>query len=129
MDGSSGKWTIYFLAGSVSHGHGTSAWPGLSGAPTECMQGINVPLSPSLSSTALPMRVIMRMITTTYGESEISIPILQIGESNGPIANGMTYIVLPAMQFLNMPRSFSFISAGSAQLLVGPAWSLVFEEI
>ena len=47
------------------------AWPGniglagLSGAPTECKQGMNEPVRPSLLSTALPMRVMMRMLTTT----------------------------------------------------------------
>ena len=33
----SGKWTMYFW--SLLQGHGTSAWPFRSGAPTECMQG------------------------------------------------------------------------------------------
>src|SRR4029079_9119326 len=33
----SGKWTMYLLSG--WHGHGTSAWPGARGAPTECRQG------------------------------------------------------------------------------------------
>src|SRR3954471_11571742 len=33
----SGKWTMYLLSG--LHGHGTSASPGSSGAPTECRHG------------------------------------------------------------------------------------------
>src|SRR5258708_18478501 len=56
-------------------------------------------------------------------------PILQTGESSGRMANGMTYMVRPAMQPVNIPRIFCFISPGSAQLLVGPASSLVFEQI
>src|SRR6266853_762286 len=56
-------------------------------------------------------------------------PILHTGDSSGPIANGITYIVRPAMHPANMPRIFCFISAGSAQLLVGPASSFVFEQI
>ncbi len=56
-------------------------------------------------------------------------PILQSGESNGPIAKGMTYMVRPAMHPLKKPRSFWRISAGSAQLLVGPASSLVREQM
>ena len=50
---------------SGSQGQGVSAWPGESGAPTECRQGMNSPSAPSLSSTARPMRVMMRMFTTT----------------------------------------------------------------
>ncbi len=46
------------------HGHFVSAWPGVSGAPTECIAGMKSP-SPSASSTARPMRVMMRMLTTT----------------------------------------------------------------
>ena len=79
--------------------------------------------SPSTSSTALPMRVMIRMFTTTYGESVISTPIWAIGEPSGPMLNGMTYIVRPRMQPSNRPCSVRFISAGSVQLLVGPASS------
>src|ERR1700756_3164935 len=110
---------MYLLFGSVAHGHGTSVCPGCNGAPTEWTQGTNAPSAPSLSSTALPMRVMMRMFTTTYGESEISTPTLQMGESSGPMAKGITYIVRPFMHPLNRPSIFCFISAGSAQLLVG----------
>src|SRR5258708_14880350 len=52
-----------------------------------------------------------------------------MGESSGPIAKGITYIVRPRIQPLNIADSFCFISTGSAQLLVGPASSLVFEQI
>ena len=45
-------------------GQGTSAWPGARGIPTECRQGTNSP-SPRASSTARPMRVMIRMLTTT----------------------------------------------------------------
>ena len=38
---------------------------------------------------------------------------------------GMTYSVRPFMQPVKRPVSVAFISAGSAQLLVGPASSLV----
>ena len=46
-------------------GHGTSFWPGSSGAPTVCMQGTKWPSVPSTSSTALPMRVMIFMLTAT----------------------------------------------------------------
>ena len=54
---------MYFRLMSASHGQVESFCPGLSGAPTECMQGMNAP-SPSTSSTARPMRVMMRVLTT-----------------------------------------------------------------
>ena len=47
---------MYFS--SLLHGHGTSAWPGSSGMPTEWTHGTNSPSAPSTSSAALPMRVI-----------------------------------------------------------------------
>ena len=48
-----------------------------------------------------------------------------IGEPSGPIENGTTYIVRPFMQPLKRPLRVSRISAGSRQLLVGPASSSV----
>ena len=44
-----------------------------------------------------------------------------IGEPSGPIEKGTTYIVRPTMQPWKRPLSVSRISAGSRQLLVGPA--------
>ncbi len=67
------------------------------------------------------MRVMIRMFTTTYGESVISTPSSEIGEPSGPIENGITYIVRPRMEPSNSPLRFWRISAGSDQLLVGPA--------
>ena len=82
---------------------------------------MNLRSAPRLSSTVWPIRVMKRMLTTTYGESVISMPIWQTGESSGPMAKGITYIVRPFMLPLKRPKRISFISAGSAQLLVGPA--------
>jgi hypothetical protein len=53
---------MYLVSG--LQGQGTSFWPCSSGAPTLCRHFTNGP-SPSTSSTALPMRVMMRMFTTT----------------------------------------------------------------
>ena len=75
------------------------------------------------------MRVMMRMLVTTYAESVISMPICAIGEPIGPIENGMTYIVRPFMQPLNRPLRVWRILAGSSQLLVGPASSLFLEQM
>ncbi len=52
-----------------------------------------------------------------------------IGEPSGPIEKGTTYIVRPTMQPLKKPFSVSRISAGSRQLLVGPASSSVSEQM
>lgn len=47
-------------------GQATSFWPGSSGAPTECSALTKKPSSPIFSSAALPIRVMVRMETTTY---------------------------------------------------------------
>ena len=81
------------------------------------------------SSTALPMRVMMRMFTTTYGLSEISTPICEIGPPTGPIENGITYIVRPRIAPANKPRRVARILSGSSQLFVGPASSWRREQM
>jgi len=53
------------------------------------------------------MRAMMRMLTTTYGESVSCTPICDIGEPTGPMLKGRTYMVRPAMQPLK--RSFNFL--------------------
>jgi hypothetical protein len=61
------------------------------------------------------------MLTATYGESVISTPMYDSGEPNGPMLNGTTYIVRPRMEPRNSFSRRARISAGSSQLLVGPA--------
>ncbi len=68
----------------------------------------------------------MRMFTTAYAESVSCTPIWLMGEPMGPIENGMTYMVRPAIEPLNRLLSFLRITNGSSQLFVGPALS--FEE-
>ena len=75
------------------------------------------------------MRAMMRMLTTTYGESVSCTPICDIGEPTGPMLNGSTYIVRPRMQPLNSSFSFRRISNGLTQLLVGPALSFDSEQM
>ena len=70
------------------------------------------------------MRAMIRMLTTTYGESVSCTPICDIGEPTGPMLNGSTYMVRPRMQPLKGAFNFLRISNGSTQLLVGPAVSL-----
>src|SRR5271169_4286240 len=118
---------MYF---SSLHGHGTSFSPGTSGAPTECMQGTTRFKSLSISAnTGAPTRAMIRMFTTTYGESVSSTPICDIGDPTGPMLNGSTYMVRPRMQPLNSRFNVLRISNGFTQLLVGPALSLDSEQI
>src|SRR4051812_3969778 len=118
---------MYF---SLLHGHDTSRCPFASGAPTLCMHGTTrtMPLSISLN-TGSPMRAMMRIFVTTYGESVSCTPICDIGPPTGPMLNGNTYIVRPAMQPLKRPRSFFRISYGLTQLFVGPAPSFEYEQM
>ena len=111
------------------HGHATSCWPSASGMPTECTAGTKNPSSPIASSAALPIRVMIFMEMTTYGESVISTPSAEIFDPSGPMQNGTTYIVRPFMHPSNNGRSVSRISAGAFQLLVGPASSSFSEQM
>ena len=117
---------MYLL--SPSHGHATSAWPGSSGAPTEWRQGTNSP-SPSTSSAGRPMRVMIRIEAATYGESVSCTPMCAMRDPRGPIENGTTYIVRPFIAPRKRSVSVARISAGSAQLLVGPASACSAEQM
>src|SRR5437588_8040497 len=114
----SGKWVMYLVS---LQGHGTSCCPGSSGAPTECSALTKNPSSPNLSRAALPIRVITFIETTTYSESVISTPSLGSSAPSGPMQNGTTYIVRPRIQPRYRSVRVDRISAGSIQLLVGPA--------
>ena len=77
----------------------------------------------------MPIRVITRMEAATYGESVISTPSWEIGEPSGPMQNGTTYMVRPAMLPANSSANVARISAGAIQLLVGPASSSRSEQM
>jgi hypothetical protein len=112
---------MYFSAG--LQGHSASFSPSLSGAPTLCTHGTNSPSAPSTSAAARPIRVMIFILTTAYGESVICTPIWAIGEPSGPMLNGTTYIVRPAIDPVKRPVRIRRMSRGSIQLLVGPASS------
>src|SRR6185369_18081129 len=105
----SGKWVMYLVS---LHGHGTSAWPGSSGAPIECSALTKKPSVPILSSAACPIRVIVRIDTTTYSESVISTPSLGSSAPSGPMQNGTTHMVRPRIQPRYSSVMVSRISAG-----------------
>src|SRR3954447_15364710 len=75
------------------------------------------------------MRVMIFMLTATYGESVISTPMWAMGEPSGPIEKGTTYIVRPFIEPRNSSVSVWRISAGSRQLLVGPASTSSAEQM
>ena len=75
------------------------------------------------------MRAMIFMFTTTYSESVNSTPSCDIGDPTGPMLNGSTYIVRPAIQPLKRPFNFFRILNGSSQLLVGPALSFDNEQM
>ena len=56
-------------------------------------------------------------------------PMWLMCEPSGPIENGTTYIVRPAMQPSNSGFKVARICAGSIQLLVGPAFSFWAEQM
>ena len=111
------------------HGHGTSAWPGCSGAPTECTARTKNPLGPDRRSTGAPIRVMTRIEAATYGESVISTPSWEIGEPSGPMQNGTTYMVRPRIAPAKISANVARISSGAIQLLVGPASSSCSEQM
>lgn len=80
------------------------------GQPTEWRQRTNSPF-PSSFKTAFPMRVMIRMLATTYGESVSSTPIFESGEPTGPMLNGITYIVRPTAKKIKW-----FVSCVQSQL-------------
>ena len=109
---------MYFVS---LHGHGTSACPGASGAPTEWTARTNDPRSSIARSAAVPIRVMIRIEVTTYGESVISTPTWEMPLPSGPMQNGTTYMTRPRMQPSKISAKVLRICPGAIQLLVGPA--------
>ena len=81
------------------------------------------------SAAERPIRVMILILTTTYGESVISTPKLGCSASSGPIQKGTTYIVRPFIDPVNFGSRMAFISRGAIQLFVGPASPLESEQI
>src|SRR5271169_1817904 len=110
-------------------GHGTSAFPGSSGAPTEWTARTNDPLSSIERSAGVPILVMIRIDTATYGESVISTPSWEMLLPSGPMQNGITYMTRPRMQPSKISANVARISPGAIQLLVGPASSSRSEQM
>src|SRR6266540_6914460 len=110
-------------------GHGTSPWPGSSGAPTEWTARTNDPVSSIERSAGVPILVMIRIDTATYGESVISTPSWEMLLPSGPMQNGITYMVRPRMQPSKISAKVLRISPGAIQLLVGPASSSFSEQM
>src|SRR5712692_7098395 len=58
-----------------------------------------------------------------------SIPIFELGELSGPITYGTTYIVRPRITPSKSLPSLAYASSGAIQLFVGPAATLVREQM
>ena len=71
----------------------------------------------------------IRIETTTYGESVSWTPMWDLSEPSGPIENGTTYIVRPFIEPAKSSFIVSRISAGARQLFVGPASSSDSEQM
>ena len=71
----------------------------------------------------------MRMLVATYAESLSCTPMWAMGEPSGPIEKGTTYIVRPFMHPVYNRFISARISAGSRQLLFGPASTSVAEQM
>ena len=69
------------------------------------------------------MRVMIRMLRTTYLLSVISTPTFENRDPGGPIRKGTTYIVRPFIAPVKSGVSLACASAGAIQLLFGPASS------
>src|SRR3954447_22142941 len=74
------------------------------------------------------MRGMIRIDVATWGESVSCTPMWEIEEPSGPIENGTTYIVRPAIEPRNRSVRVSRISPGSRQLVVGPAATSFSEQ-
>ena len=111
------------------HGHGTSACPGASGAPTECTAPHERPACSIARSAGVPIRVMIRIETATYGESVISTPSWEMSLPSGPMQNGTTYMVRPRMHPSKISPNVLRISSGAIQLFVGPASSSRSEQM
>ena len=70
---------MYLFFGSGSHGHETSAWPGLSGAPTECRQGMNEPVEAQL---------VEHRLAHARHDAHVDDHIRRVGNFNADFANG-----------------------------------------
>ena len=80
------------------HGQATSCSPSASGAPTLCRPGTKSASSPIRERAFDPIRVMMCIDATTYGESVSSTPNIGDSASSGPMQYGITYMVRPRMQ-------------------------------
>src|SRR5215831_17004569 len=110
-------------------GQASSTSPGASGAPTECSAATKSAPSPIACRTVAPIRVMIRIETTTYALSVISTPNIGFSAVSGPMQNGITYMVRPLMQPRYSSVMVAFISAGATQLFVVPASASSTEQM
>jgi hypothetical protein len=107
------------------HGHRESSSPGKSRTPTEMQTGDKLASLSERFKRGIPgHRIIIAMLSATYGESVVWTPRRAIGEPMGPIENGMTY-----RSASHRPARRSRIACGWATLFVGAASASFAEEM
>jgi len=94
----------------------------------ECRPLTKVPSFSMRASAAAPMRVMMRMFSTTYGLSVISTPQRGTAKDRAhAVGHDVHRAALHAPA--NRPSTLRCASAGSIQLLFGPASPLFFVQM
>ncbi len=72
----------------------------------------------------------MRMFTTTYGESVSCTPICDMGEPTGPMLNGSTYMVRPRIAAAEQPlQLLAHLVRDLPSCWSGPALSFESEQM
>src|SRR6266498_2932698 len=75
---------------------------------------------PSRFNAILPMRVMIRMLSTTYFESVISNPTFVSGDAGAHHVCRALHHGTARFAPFSSPYNFEYVSAGSDQLFVGP---------
>ena len=119
---------MYF---SLLHGHGTSFWPGASGAPTECMQGTT-----RLSSLSISAKT---GSADARHDAHVDHHVRRIGELHADLRHRRADRPHAERQHVHgaaahasrrkAPSASGASRYGSSQLLVGPAPSFESEQM
>ena len=103
------------------HGQATSFCPARAARPRVHARN-EAPRRRARRAPCRPMRVMIRMLTATYGMSDSSTPMCAIGEPSGPMLNGTTYIVRPRIAPLNSARVYRSAAARASRPVPSSCW-------
>ena len=104
---------------------------GSSGAPTECTHGTNSPSSPSTSSAAAPMRVMIRIVHRRRRRESVQLhaDLRLVRAQRAHRERHDVHRAALHRRRVNRSSIVSRISSGSRQLFVGPASSSRSEQM